>query len=67
MVSFECTGVLTEEIQTQIFEPSAKIIVRESDIFLKEYFISYSYWQSVQNLTVEVTELKHKLQSWQVS
>lgn len=42
MASFECTGILPEEIQIQTFKLSTKVIIQEPEVFLKESFISYS-------------------------
>lgn len=41
MASFECTGILPEEIQAQIFKLSAEVIIWEPEIFLRESFITY--------------------------
>ena len=42
MASFECTGILPEEIQIQTFKLSTKVIIQEPEVFVREPFISYS-------------------------
>lgn len=50
MASFECTGILPEEIQIQIFKLSTEVIIQEPEVFLKESFISYN-----------VLKIRHKI------